>query len=231
MTEAAMTEPDSPRSRRWDATRDQILQHAADIVLEDGVSALSMRGLADRAGFTVGALYRYFPSADGLLSAVALQVFDRLADRLQASHDAASDPLAALGAMVDAYRGFAANDPHGFALVSQLLSERRFLVADEGQAAAIGVRVARALAPVCSALDAAVAGGGLAPCADGGGAMDRALALFAAVQGALLLEKLGRRAPGLLDADALARLVATSLFLGWGARPGAVPLRPPGTCA
>lgn len=222
MTDAS---PDRPLDRRRDAARSRILESAADLVLAEGVDALTMRRVAERADYAVGALYRYFASADALLAAVALQVLDRLATTLQTAHKSAATPLDALCAMVDAYCRFAVADPHGFALISSLVSDRRFLVSDAENVSTITLAVGRALQPVQAALEAAEAAGQLSAGDAPATSLERAFALFAAVQGALLLDKLARRAPGLFDADATARLVATSMFIGWGAPAAALTLR------
>ena len=60
----------SPRQRRHAATLDRIVEAAGALVAEGGVEALSMGRLADAVDFTAGALYRYFPSKDAVLSAL-----------------------------------------------------------------------------------------------------------------------------------------------------------------
>lgn len=67
----------------------QILDAAARLVVEDGVEALTTRGIADEAGVPVASLYQYFSDKDAVLLA--------LVERDMAEMDAqVADDLAAL---------------------------------------------------------------------------------------------------------------------------------------
>ncbi|TVQ96716.1 MAG: TetR/AcrR family transcriptional regulator [Deltaproteobacteria bacterium] len=216
-----------PRARRRDLVRLHILEQAADIVLEEGVDALSMRRVAERAEYTVGALYRYYPSVDALIADVTLQVLERLAEAFARAVEAEATGLRAVCRLIDVYRGFAVEDPHGFALLTTLVATRRFLVEDAERVGEIALAVRGAFAPLQEALDQAVSDGDLDPPPAGAGPAARPLALFAALQGALQLHKLARRAPGLVDADATALEVVVALLIGWGALPAALVFAPP----
>ena len=59
------------RQRRHSDTRDEILEAAREVLLERGAADLSLREIARRAGFSPGALYKYFDSKDDVIKALA----------------------------------------------------------------------------------------------------------------------------------------------------------------
>ncbi|HMK92916.1 MAG TPA: TetR/AcrR family transcriptional regulator [Thermoleophilia bacterium] len=58
------------RERRRADTRDEILTAAREVMLERGATELSLREIARRAGFSAGALYKYFDSKQDLIVAL-----------------------------------------------------------------------------------------------------------------------------------------------------------------
>jgi AcrR family transcriptional regulator len=59
------------RERRHRETRDEILLAAREVLLERGAADLSLREIARRAGYSPGALYKYFDSKDDVVKALA----------------------------------------------------------------------------------------------------------------------------------------------------------------
>ncbi|MGS2614229.1 TetR/AcrR family transcriptional regulator [Micromonospora sp. LZ34] len=78
--------------------RRALLAAAVQAIEESGVSALSLRDLARRAGVSHAAPAHHFGDKAGLLTALAVEGFDLLADRL---HGAGDDMLEAGVAYVD----------------------------------------------------------------------------------------------------------------------------------
>lgn len=72
----------SDRRRRQlrvgDERRRQLLDTAWALWQEAGASGFNMRQLAQRAGYTAGALYAYFPGRDAILSALQQRVIEEL---------------------------------------------------------------------------------------------------------------------------------------------------------
>lgn len=69
----AMThsETDPPRLLvRRQATLDEALQHAADIIATDGVGAVTVSEIARRMGMKAPSLYKYFPSRNAIYDAL-----------------------------------------------------------------------------------------------------------------------------------------------------------------
>lgn len=63
--------------------RDDVLTHACDLFLEEGVEGFSMRALAERVGVTAPALYRHFDHREELLLAVVDEAYQAMIRHLQ----------------------------------------------------------------------------------------------------------------------------------------------------
>ncbi|MFV0276998.1 MAG: TetR/AcrR family transcriptional regulator [Parahaliea sp.] len=66
-----------PRQARAKRTCDNILSAAAALLVEVGVERISTNLIAERAGITVPALYRYFPNKYAVLYALGADLMDR----------------------------------------------------------------------------------------------------------------------------------------------------------
>jgi len=66
------------------ATRRALLDAAVELLDSGGPDAVTLRAVGARAGVTRGAPYRHFPDKDSLLTAIAAEALDRLADQVQA---------------------------------------------------------------------------------------------------------------------------------------------------
>lgn len=72
-----LLEKNRPRQERAKKTYEGILAAAAELLLEVGVERISTNLIADRAGITVPALYRYFPNKYSVLHALGGLLMDR----------------------------------------------------------------------------------------------------------------------------------------------------------
>ncbi len=93
--------------------RRALIDAAVAAVAESGPAALSLRAVAKRAGVSHAAPAHHFGDKAGLLTAVAAEGFDRLADTLEAAWDDTGD-FAAVGA---AYVRFAIDHRPHFAVM------------------------------------------------------------------------------------------------------------------
>ena len=76
----------SPRvAEKQAARRDHILDHAASIVLEDGLDALTMERLAQALGVATSALYRTFSGRAALLAGLQVRAIAALAAEVDAA--------------------------------------------------------------------------------------------------------------------------------------------------
>ena len=69
-----------PIQARSIATRDAIIEAAAQILARGGLPAFTTNAVAERAGVSIGSLYQYFPNKDALMMAlIARQQAERAA--------------------------------------------------------------------------------------------------------------------------------------------------------
>lgn len=110
---AAAEPADALRHRQTDLTKHVILEALADLVVEEGVHAFSVREVAERAGVSQRTVYNHFPNRQALLDGLAEvidQAFreqdirepDSLAE-LDGVITAAFDALGEMDRMVQAY--------------------------------------------------------------------------------------------------------------------------------
>jgi AcrR family transcriptional regulator len=97
--------------RRNEHSRDELkalaLRAAGDIVAESGAAALSMREVARRIGYTVGALYLVFTNLDDLIVHLNEQTIIELRASLERIRGRPGQPAQNLKLLVAAYLGFA----------------------------------------------------------------------------------------------------------------------------
>jgi DNA-binding transcriptional regulator YbjK len=78
---AAAEEASAPRGRKAEDTRRRILASAIDLLVAEGPSAVTFRGVASRAQLTGAAPTYYFASIEALLNAAQLALFRQSKDR------------------------------------------------------------------------------------------------------------------------------------------------------
>lgn len=71
-----LLEKNKPRQERAKRTYEAILAAAAELLVEVGVERISTNIIAERAGITVPALYRYFPNKYSVLHALGAALMD-----------------------------------------------------------------------------------------------------------------------------------------------------------
>ena len=119
MTETATSAPRTARERaRAELTRE--IADTARVHLEaHGAAGLSLRAVARDLGMVSGAIYRYFPSRDDLLTRLIIDAYDGLGDAVDAREaDVARDAL--LGrwlAVAHGCRDWALAHPQEWALI------------------------------------------------------------------------------------------------------------------
>lgn len=77
--------------RLGDERRSQLLDVAWLLWQETGAQGFNMRQLAQRAGYTAGALYAYFPGRDAILVALQQRVIQGLGERVKAQRPSRSE--------------------------------------------------------------------------------------------------------------------------------------------
>jgi AcrR family transcriptional regulator len=106
------------RHERHDATRQEILATAWQLVRAEGVPALSLRALARAVGVEPQSLYSYFESKHAIYDAMFAEGNRELLARLERLPDLA-DPVAALRARAHEFVRFCTEDPARYQLMFQ----------------------------------------------------------------------------------------------------------------
>ncbi|BCY16778.1 hypothetical protein hrd7_06270 [Leptolinea sp. HRD-7] len=68
----------SPKNRRFEKTRQGIIDAARDIVRSEGIDALSMRTLAEKVDYSPSALYKYFNNKEEIIEALRLEGWNEM---------------------------------------------------------------------------------------------------------------------------------------------------------
>ncbi len=105
------------REREKQRRRAEILQAAADVFLEKGISAASMEEIAERAELSKGTLYLYFDSKEDLFVAVGTETFVFLASLFEQATSGADSGIEALAHLGSTYLRFFEDYPGRFRLV------------------------------------------------------------------------------------------------------------------
>jgi AcrR family transcriptional regulator len=99
-----------------DALRGRLLDHAAALVFQSGVDALSLRRLAADVGTSTTAVYSLFGNKAGLLDDLYREAAKRFGARL-AHVNASDDPVEDVVRLGIAYRDYALGEPHLYAVM------------------------------------------------------------------------------------------------------------------
>jgi AcrR family transcriptional regulator len=205
------------------------LEEAKGIVAAEGLEALTMARLAARLDCAVGTAYTYFPSKSALVAEVQRDAIETLTEsyvlfraRFDA-HVAATAPTAEVSAIAHLV-GFAR---FWIATLSAYPEEARLLqvlMSDPGTDTIVdddlGRVVPAAMRLLGHARDAfadARATGALSGYDGADDDMERTVVLAATLNGLLLLDRLARVDPGLLDGHRLALATTVDLLRSWGA--------------
>lgn len=94
-----------------------MLEAARDLFLAEGVEAVTVRRIAQRAGCSIGLLYHYVESKEDLLARILARTFARLLYRLRRQSRSHADPLERLHGVLAAYLRFGLEHPHDYALL------------------------------------------------------------------------------------------------------------------
>lgn len=223
------------RTRKRDERRSNLLDLAADLVDAQGLPGLTMAALAEAGDYATASLYTYFPSRHALVSALqarALGVLREVGEASLVEWDGALGApaevrgrrrasLARLCAFGDLFLAAPQHHPHEFRLQQELLASPEGAAGDDG-GIVMGAAMAVLELPRRLLADAVDAKALVAPSvvrnAHGDpvdGDMVRTLAWVAAMNGVLLLDRLGPVVP--LPGFALGRDLTDSILRGWGA--------------
>lgn len=122
----------TPRQPRAKISVDFILEAAAQVLEARGVAGFNTNAVAERAGVSIGTLYRYFPNKRAILKALALRETERHAAAVTEIQRRGGDGVARDRAMIRAFvQAFDGRLQARRAALSALLAD-----ADHGELAA-----------------------------------------------------------------------------------------------
>ncbi len=107
------------RKRRGEGhtRREEILQAAKELFLEEGYDSTTIRRIADRVGISAPALYLYFKDKEALMLALCDQTFGHLMAAIDDIEKTVTDPLKRVRRFGEAYVRFGLNHPDEYRLV------------------------------------------------------------------------------------------------------------------
>ena len=104
------------KAREREELRQEILDSARDLFVEQGYEAVSMRKIADRIEYSPTTIYLYFRDKADLFDQLCGDTFQRLVERLGTIHKEGDDPVAGLRAGLRAYIDFGLENPAHYRL-------------------------------------------------------------------------------------------------------------------
>lgn len=99
------------KERQKESLRQEILDAAREILLSEGFSQLTMRGIAKRIEYSPTTIYLYFKNKEELLYNLCDEVFKRLLDILEKAGVNETSALARLRAAMYSYIDFGLSEP------------------------------------------------------------------------------------------------------------------------
>ena len=105
------------RKQQKAEVRRALLDAAGELFLEGGLESFSLRGVAERVGYSATTVYLYFENKDDLLFAVSLDGFEQFGQALQAAYRATDEPVARIAAIGRAYIAFGVQHPAHYRLM------------------------------------------------------------------------------------------------------------------
>jgi AcrR family transcriptional regulator len=107
-----------PRAKRRQATIDEVVAAAWEVVSDLGLAALSMRDLGSRVGLKASSLYQYFPSKLDIYDALFADGHRQLAARMD-DLDRTGDPVEVFRRGSRLFTDFCLEDPVRYQLLFQ----------------------------------------------------------------------------------------------------------------
>ncbi len=201
------------RETRRTERRNQLLDTAMSVIVEEGIDALTIARVAERMGASVGGLYRYFDSKGAILMALQERAIGDLWAFIERHLDGlhTADPLRLLHGAFWCYLEHARAHPAPHELILKFLSAPRPVLTDE-DARDINRHILGILEPCAEWIRALTEAGSLTP----GDPLQRVHALWAFVHGMDHFRRRDRILPESLQTEVLFEVGFSALLSGWG---------------
>jgi AcrR family transcriptional regulator len=102
------------RAREKEALRQDILDAARELFVNEGYENVSMRRVAEKIEYSPTTIYLYFEDKAALLYAICEETFAKLAKRMETITKDSQDPIAALKSGCRAYVDFGLKNPNHY---------------------------------------------------------------------------------------------------------------------
>ena len=153
-----MTPAESRGTYHHGALREELITACLALIESEGIGAVSLRKVARQAGVSPAAPYHHFADRAALLNAITARGYELLLGEMRRAVEAAASPVAALGALIEAYVRFA----HANTAYVRLIYRPELTEADKDPAIEVqtqaGLRLLADTVAACQAAGAAPAG-------------------------------------------------------------------------
>jgi AcrR family transcriptional regulator len=207
------------RSRKRQERIQRILSTAQTILLDEGLEAVTVHRIARELDLTVGALYRYFPSKQAMLTALGEDIvrgftssLSQIADLYETSvQDSQTlSPLTPLLVISSAFLELAESSPARYRMVDLMLVDPRSMVPEEDR-----MMVLQTLFELLARVERLLEQSSTRNLISAGNARERTIVLWSALLGINSMLKMRRLYPEQVPAKNLAKDTITALFIAW----------------
>lgn len=211
------------RQRKREARRREMLDAAMEIIVDEGLDALTIAHLANSLDAAVGALYRYFPGKQGLILALEKRAIGALSQELLAEMEICEEYIANEGLNTEdaamlrvlvsltCYMRDFERRPARHRLIDMMMSTPAKLLTDE-QATEVNEVLAPLILTCAKMLDQAAIAGVI----DNGDAIVRTHLVWATLHGLDHFRKRDRIQPAKLQVKSLLPGMFRTAIRGWG---------------
>jgi AcrR family transcriptional regulator len=215
-----MTHPIDRRSRKRQERTQLILATAQTILLNEGLEAVTVHRIARELDLTVGALYRYFPSKQAMLTALGEDIvrsvtssLGQIADIYEASvqDSQAASPLTPVLVISRAFIEMAESSPARYRMVDLMLVDPRSMVPEEDRP-----MVLHTLFEMLGRVEQLLKQSTAEHLISAGQPRERTIVLWSALLGINSMLKMRRLYPEQVPAKNLGEDTITALFVAWG---------------
>jgi AcrR family transcriptional regulator len=112
------------KSRQKESTRQEILDAARDLFVNEGYDNVSMRKIADKIEYAPGTIYLHFKDKAEILDTLCQQTFDKLRTRMEAIRNDTGNPVDALRRGLRTYIQFGLDNPNHY-IVTFVLAKQK----------------------------------------------------------------------------------------------------------
>ncbi len=112
----------SRREQRREQTVQEIKALAMEQIAAGGPDAVSLNGIARTMAMSPAAIYRYFENRDALLADLVVEVYDSLADAVEAAGRRPGTPAEQFTEVASSFRAWALEHPNPYRLIFQTTS-------------------------------------------------------------------------------------------------------------